>query len=321
MATVGIDVSKAKLDAALLWDDGREAYWQVSNDSHGHHELSGWLQEQGVNAVRVCLEATGRYGQAVAQHLQQQGYSVSVVNPAPVKHFAAALMKRHKTDKSDASVLARYAVQMQPPIWQAPSLLKSQMQELKRLVDDLQTDRTRVQNRLEGLRAGSPARRYLEQQLRQLEQHLQEAQQELDELMNSDDQLQAQCSLLMSITGIGRTSAIQLLSELPDLSRFGSADELVAYAGLYPRQQQSGAQAVRSRLSKQGNPHIRKALYFPALSAKTHNPHLRAFAQRLTAAGKAKMTVVAAVMRKLLVLVYAILKSGHPYDPTFGYNP
>lgn len=321
MATVGIDVSKAKLDVVLLWSDGRETYRQVSNDSAGHHTLSEWLQGQGVSSVPVCLEATGRYGQAVAQHLQQQGYAVSMVNPAPVKHFAAALMKRHKTDKSDASVLARYAAQMQPTLWQPPSLLKSQLQELKRLVDDLHTDHTRVQNRLEGLRAGSPARRYLEQQLRQLEQHLQEAQAELDELMNSDDQLQAQCRLLMSISGIGRISAMQLLSELPDLSGFRSAHELVAYAGLCPRQHQSGSQTVHSHLSKQGNAHIRKALYFPALTAKTHNPHLRAFAQRLRAAGKAKMTVVAAVMRKLLVLVYAILKSGHPYDPTFGLTP
>ena len=320
-ATVGIDVSKAKLDVVLRWGEGREAHRQVSNDSAGHQALAEWLQQQGVEGVGVCLEATGRYGQALAQHLHQQGYRVSVVNPAPVKHFAAALMKRHKTDKSDASVLARYMAQMQPPAWQAPTLLRSQLQELKRLIDDLHTDHTRVQNRLEGLRAGSPARRYLEQQLRQLEQHLQEAQQELDELIASDDHLQAQCALLVSIRGIGRTSAIQLLTELPDLSQFQSADQLVAYAGLCPRQQQSGAQTARSYLSKQGNAHIRKTLYFPALSAKVHNPQLRAFAQRLTAAGKAKMTVVAAVMRKLLVLVYAILKSGHPYDPTFGLTP
>jgi transposase len=317
-ATVGIDVSKAKLDVVLLGSDGGEQHWQGSNDSSGHAALREWLQQQGMSAIPVCLEATGRYGQAVAEHLQQQGYAVSVVNPAPVKHFAAALMKRHKTDKSDASVLARYAAHLQPPAWQPPSRLHSHLQELKRLIDDLHTDHTRVQNRLEGVRAGSPARRYLEQQRRQLEQQLHDAQQELDELIAGDDAMQAQCALLVSIRGIGRTSAIQLLSELPDLSQFQSADQLVAYAGLCPRQQQSGQQPGYSYLSKQGNPQIRKALYFPALSAKTHNPHLRAFAQRLTAAGKAKMTVVAAVMRKLLVLVYAILKSGRPYDPTFG---
>jgi transposase len=89
---------------------------------------------------------------------------------------------------------------------------------------------------------------------------------------------------------------------------------------LCPRQQQLGQQPIYSYLSKQGSALIRKALYFPALSAKTHNPHRRQFAQRLSAAGKAKMTVVAAVMRKRLVLVDAILKSGHPYDPTYGLS-
>ena len=105
-----------------------------------------------------------------------------------------------------------------------------------------------------------------------------------------------------------------------DSRHFHSADELVAYAGLCPHQQQSGSQLRRSWLSKQGNPHLRKALYFPALTAKQHNPHLRRFAQRLTQAGKAKMVVVAAVMRKLLVLIYTLLKSGHPYDPNYGFS-
>ena len=207
---------------------------------------------------------------------------------------------------------------MQPPRWQPPARRERHLQELKRLADDLQTDRTRVKNRLEGLRPDSPARPYLEDQVKQLEQQLRQVDDELQKRVDEDQALQTQCQLLVSIKGIGRLSALQLLAELPDIGQFASADQLVAYAGLCPHQQQSGKQPVYSYLSKQGNPQIRKALYFPALSAKTHNPHLRAFAQRLAAAGKAKMTVVAAVMRKLLVLVYAILKSGRPYDPTFG---
>jgi transposase len=317
-ATVGIDVSKKILDVSLLWTVGRETYRQVENSPSGHLILDKWLKQQVEDMIPVCLESTGRYSHAVAHHLHQQGYPVSVVNPAPVKHFAAALMKRHKTDKSDAHVLARYASQMQPPIWQPPRLIHSQVQELKRLLDDLQTDHTRIQNRLEGLPPGSPARPHLQQQLRQVEQHRENVQRELQDLIEHDTHLQAQCALLVSITGIGMTSATQLIAELPDLSQFHSADQLVAYAGLCPRQQQSGGQVGYSYLSKQGSAHIRKALYFPALTAKTHNPQLRIFAQRLLAAGKAKMTVVVAVMRKLLVLIYAILKSGHPYDPNFG---
>jgi transposase len=316
-ATVGVDVSKAHLDVVVLWHDGREAYQRVTNTPSGHQALSTWLQSC-TSKPPICLEATGRYGDAIARHLHQHGHTVSVVNPAAVKHFAAALMQRHKTDKRDAYVLARYLAQMQPPAWKPPSQLQSDLQDLKRLADELQTDRTRVKNRLEGLRAGSPARRYLEEQLQQLEQQLEQIENALRELLDHDDMLATQCQLLMSIIGIGHTSALQLLAELPDLSRFESAKCLVAYAGLCPHQHQSGSQTNTSWLSKQGSARIRKALYFPALSAKQHNPHLRRFAERLRATGKAKMVVVAAVMRKLLVLVYAILKSRRPYDPTFG---
>lgn len=319
-ATVGIDVSKAHLDVALVWSEGKAVYQRFSNSANGHQALRDWLEQQTALPVPVCLEATGRYGEAIALSLHEQAYPVSVVNPAPVKYFAAALRKRHKTDKSDAHLLALYQAQMQPPEWQPPHQTQTHLQELQRLTDDLQTDRTRVKNRLEGLRPNSPARRYLEEQLKQLEQQLAEVEAEIGKLVEQDPPLQAQCRLLESIVGIGRVSALQLLAELPDLSQFTAAGQLVAYAGLCPHQHQSGAQRPVSWLSKQGNPRLRKALYFPALSAKVHNPHLAPFAQRLSQAGKPKMTVVAAVMRKLLVLVYSILKSGRPYDRHFGFS-
>lgn len=317
---VGIDVSKAKLDVCLLGEAGQTAFQQVANTVAGYEALQAWLRQHNPQPLPICMEATGIYSQAPAQYLYQSHYRVSVVNPAPVKAFAAALMKRHKTDKSDALVLARYALHFNPPLWSPPTLSQSQIHDLKRLADDLQTDRTRVKNRLEGTPSGSPARPYLQDQLAYLEKQLAQVQGELQKQLDEDQGMQHQCRLLTSIIGIGVTSAAQILAELPDLTRFGSADELVAYAGLCPRQQQSGNQIAHSWLSKQGSAALRKALYFPALTAKRHNPHLRHFAQRLTDSGKAKMTVVAAVMRKLLVLIYAILKSGHPYDPHYPFT-
>lgn len=317
---VGIDVSKAKLDACLLREDGCEAYQQVANTPGGHEVLRRWLQTQTSQPMPICLEATGIYGTVLAQYLYQHDYPVSVVNPAPVKAFAAALMKRHKTDKSDAQVLAHYRAHLTPPLWQPRPLAQSQLQDLKRLADDLQTDRTRVKNRLEGSRPESAARRYLEDQLAYLDKQLAQIQADIQKQVDEDEALHNQCRLLTSIIGIGATSALQVLAELPDLTQFDSADAVVAYAGLCPHQQQSGSQLNRSWLSKQGNAALRKALYFPALAAKRHNPHLRQFAERLDAAGKAKMVIVAAVMRKLLVLIYTILKSGHPYDPNYGFS-
>lgn len=317
--TVGIDVSKAKLDACLLGEAGETVYQQVANTGAGYEQLHAWLQQHSPQPLPICLEATGIYAQSPAQYLHQQQYPVSLVNPAPVKAFAAALMKRHKTDKSDALVLAHYVAQFNPALWSPATLSQSRIHDLKRLADDLQSDRTRVKNRLEGTPVGSPARPYLQDQLAYLEKQLEQIQNDLQKQRDADQGLQSQCALLTSIIGIGMKSAIQILAELPDLTRFASADALVAYAGLYPRQQQSGSQTTRSWLSKQGSSALRKALYFPALTAKQHNPHLRHFAHRLRDAGKAKMTVVAAVMRKLLVLIFAILKSGHPYDPNYSF--
>src|ERR1700710_338962 len=104
--TIGIDVSKAKLDVCLLGEAGETAYQQVANTAVGYEQLQTWLQQHSSALLPICLEATGIYSLPPAQYLYEHHYPVSVVNPAPVKAFASALMKRHKTDKSDALVLA-----------------------------------------------------------------------------------------------------------------------------------------------------------------------------------------------------------------------
>jgi transposase len=315
--TIGIDVSKAHLDVAIQGLKAKPLHRQFPYTQAGQSLLVQWLNQHRVHGVPVCLEATGRYSISIALTLYEAGYPVSLENPARTKHFARSLMTRQKTDKVDAAMLAHYVSVMPCRVWSPPSVLYSDLKELQRLVEDLQTDRTRVLNRLEGLRPTSPACRYLNEQLHQLEEQLSQVEQELEKLVDKDDTLNTQATLLTSIKGIGKTTAMGLLAEIPDWSLFNSSDELVAYAGLNPSHHQSGNKAGYSAISKYGNPHLRKTLYYPALSAMQHNPHLKLFADRLKGAGKAKMAVVVAVMRKLLVLAYAILKSGQPYDPNY----
>ena len=132
-------------------------------------------------------------------------------------------------------------------------------------------------------------------------------------------QLRQQRDLLTSIPGIGELTAARLLAELPHWASFTSPKQVAAFAGLSPQQRVSGTSVRgRTRLSKRGSARLRTALYMPAISAKQHNPVLKAFAQRLLDAGKAKMAVLAAVMRKLLLLAFAILKSGRPFDPNYA---
>ncbi len=128
--------------------------------------------------------------------------------------------------------------------------------------------------------------------------------------------LRQQRELLDSIPGIGETTATLLLAEVPDIKRYRSARQLAAFAGLVPRERQSGSSVKgRVRLSKIGNARLRKALYFPAITALRCSPFFQQWAEGLRQRGKSKMSVIGAVMRKLMHIAYGVLKSGRPFDP------
>ena len=318
-AYIGIDVAKLTLDVVVLLDDSMK-YRQTSNDECGWLDLHRWFQCLGVCNNHLCMESTGIYSQGVAYHFHALGYPVSIVNPLRTRSFARSLLQRNKTDKSDAYVIALYCQRMQPDMWHPKSEDSMRLRALSRMLADLESDRVRCLNRAEGLASDNPAQPYIQAQIALFEAQQTQVQAEMDALIASTDDLIRQRDLLKSIVGIGEKTANALLGELPDLSCFASSQELVAYAGLSPQRAESGTSVRRrTKLSKIGATRLRTLLYFPALAAKRHNPHLKIFAARLIDAGKAKMVVIGAVMRKLLVLIYAILKSGQPYDREYGF--
>lgn len=317
---IGIDVSKAILDVTVLVAS-KTLYLQVKNELTGWCELCRWLDELEAQDNPVCMESTGVYSLGVANHLYQQGHTVSVVNPARISAFAGSLLQRNKTDKSDSFTIALFCQRMQPDPWQPQSGTAKRLRALSRFAADLDSDRTRCISRLEGMEEDNPAWRYIKTQIDLIEAQQRDVQAEIDKLIQDDDELRQQRDLLVSIVGIGEKTASALLGELPDLSRFTSSRQLVAYAGLSPQRFESGSSVHRrTKMSKIGAARLRHLLYFPAMAAKKHNPHLKIFAERLKEAGKEKMVVVGAVMRKLLVLVYAVLKSGKPYDREYGFS-
>ena len=131
--------------------------------------------------------------------------------------------------------------------------------------------------------------------------------------------LQKQRDLLTSIPGVGILTAARILGEMPNIAAFRNSKAVAAFAGLSPKHYESGSIRWPSRLSKSGNANLRRALYFPAVTAIRYNPIFQAFADRMKAAGKSNMTIIAAVMRKLLVLGYALLKSGTPFDSSYRF--
>lgn len=316
---LGIDVAKVSLEVALSDGQGRWQTGHFTNNAAGFSRLLEWLRKHASEPVHVCLEATGRYSRAVSRFLHQEGYVVSVINPARIPFYRGLTGQRNKTDKTDAKLLAEFCATHHPEPWTPPTPEQETLQELTRYLNSLKQERTRLHNRLEAGPLTQWVQRDLEEQLARLRERIADLEREVEKAAQHAAKHDAQIQLLTSIPGIGLITAPRFLAEVPDYRRFAHADQLAAYAGLVPKQHSSGTSVHRkATLSKVGNAHLRSAFYMPALSAARFNPVIRRFAQRLAARGKTKMTIVAAVMRKLLTLAYGVLKSGRPFDPNYA---
>ena len=320
MDILGIDISKSKFDVALLRDDQYRTA-TFSNDAVGFVKLGKWLKKRDASQLHVCLEATGRYGDALALFLHEAGHQVSVVNPSRIQAYAASQLKRNKTDKEDAKVIAHFCATQAPAPWKPPSAALQELQALVRHLEALQSMRQQERNRLHAGIPSAAVRETVEAHITFLDKQIEELSQRIRDHIDQNPDLKQRKDLLTSIPGIADVTAARLLAEIPPLERFSGAPQLAAYAGLTPREHQSGATVSRrGHLTKTGNAHLRHALYMPALVAMRWNPIIQAFATRLQQRGKSKMTIVGAVMRKLLHIVYGILKSGRPFDPNYAVN-
>jgi transposase len=318
-AWLGIDIAKDTFAACLLTEQ-TSAAGSFENSPAGLVKLDHWLKKRKATQVHACLEATGRYGEAPAEHLHAAGHTVSVINPARLKAFGQATLTRTKTDQTDAALLADFCRRQQPAAWTPPDPVRRELRALVRRRESLQHLRQQEANRLSSGEDSPTVLESLETLLTAITEQLAAIDKAIAQQVKSDPELKRQHDLLDSITGIGPKTAAALLGEI-DFGIYPSARQVAAQAGLTPRQRQSGT-SVRGkpRLSKQGSSQLRRILYFPAIVAMRHNPIIRAFAQRLLDRGKPKMSVVCAVMRKLLHLCYGVLKTGLAFDPDYQPN-
>jgi transposase len=312
---VGIDVAKAHLDVAYFDDAGKAHHRQFENTLAGLAAARQWLPREDLH---VCLEATGRYSRLAARVLFEQGATVSLLNPLTLRTFARMQREVCKTDKRDALHLARYAALYTPAAWTPADRAYEQLAAMRLRLEQLEAMHQQEQNRLQqetdpGLRACH------ESLLRTLGQQIQHWQSQIRSLIARQADLKTQSQLLCSIPGVAHKTACAVLALAGDLRRFDSSGALARFAGLCPRLHESGT-SVRGRptLCKMGHARLRRALYFPAITALRHNPILRALKERLAARGKTPMQILGAAMRKLLVLCYGVLKSGKPFDPGFA---
>lgn len=315
-AIVGIDVSKKDLSIALFLE-GSFKKRKISNDLKGFKELTDWLNKQCINRIKACLEATGKYGEEISDYLYNQGHQVHVVNPVCIKAFAKSKLSRHKTDEVDALLIAEYASKNELRPYKPKDPVFKELQGLYRSLQSLKDQKTQMINLLENKHCLPKVVQEVYNNLKeQVEKQIQTIERALDLLVASQDILKRDIENIQTVPGIGKMTAIAILAQAPDLSSFENARQLAAYAGLIPCHKTSGTSVKgRSRLSKMGSSSLRKALYFPAIVAKNHNPLLKVFAQKLAKKGKHTMVIIAAIMRKLLHIVFGIVKHKTPFNP------
>lgn len=314
---VGIDVSKRKLDVCVA--TGKKFKTKaVPNTADGHQVLLAWLAERALPAdVPVCLEATGPYSEAVATALADAGWQVSVVNPARVKGFAQSQLSRNKTDRADAKLLAVFAQSVELDVWQP---LPPAVRELRALVERLQALQDMHQqecNRREAMPASAPASvvAMVTDHIRWLAQQIARIEAAIDDHIDGHPELKQDADLIRSIPGLGPKTVARLLAYLGDVRRFTSAKALAAFIGVTPRQRLSGSSVKgRTVICRTGHAAARRSLYMAGIVAKKHNPVVAAMAKRLAGRGLAPKAIVGASMRKLVHLIYGVVRSGIPFN-------
>lgn len=302
---VGIDVSKDRLDVAIL--PGDEVFF-VKRDAEGLDALAARLVPLSPEAV--ALEATGGYETVVAATLSAAGLPVVVLNPAQVRSFGRALGQRAKTDPIDARLIARFTAMTRPEIRPLPDEATVRLADLvarRRQIIAMMTAERQRQKRFTDRRLLKSIGRLLEA----LQRELSEVDTEIDTDIRSSSAWREKEELLASVPGVGPTIARTLIAEMPEL---GALDrrQIAALAGLAPWTRQSGQWKGRSFIGG-GRAPIRAALHMGAITAARHNPALKAFRDRLLAAGKPKMVALVAVARKLLTILNAIIRNKQPW--------
>lgn len=301
---VGIDVAKARLDIAI---HAPARTWQVDNSDAGISAVVQTLRE--LEPTLIVLEATGGFELAVVAALVAAHLPVVVTNPRQVRNFARATGKLAKTDKLDAALLAQFGATLRPTPRALPSEQDEQLTALlvrrRQIVDMLTVE----QNRLHTVRA--PMHLDIQEHIAWLRSKLAKLDDEIDDFIQTTPLWHAKDELLQSVPGIGRITACTLVAMLPELGTL-NRQEIAALVGLAPINKDSGKKRGKRRIFG-GRAPVRNVLYMATLVATKHNPVIRRFYEHLVAQGKEKKVALTACMRKLLVILNAMLHTNSPW--------
>ena len=315
---VGIDVGRDELWACC--DDHKPRCFKHTKT--GIRSLYNWAEKAaGDSCLHICMEATGVYGLSVAYQLHaHRNVDISIINPAQIASYARAQLRRTKTDQVDARVILSFAQSQQPSLWSPESKSLQQLCQLVTQADAIQADLRQWTNRRHAQQYSpnladevKKSQRAIE---RTLKRQLEKIHKSIENLCQNDVELNEQTQLLKTITGVGHLTAVRVLAYGKKALIERNRKQLTAHAGLAPRHRQSGTSVHgKSYIAKQGDRRLRAALYMPTLVAIVHNPVIKSFYQRLLEKGKPKMLAIIACMRKLLLIIRAMLINKKTFNP------
>lgn len=305
--TVGVDISKDTLDVHVF---PAGLTRRLANTAKGFAGLIAWLKDFSV--TRIVFEPTGTYHRAFERRLAEAGLPLVKINPRQARRFAEAIGTHAKTDRVDAAMLARLGAMLKPSIRPAVSPALDEMKELHIARQALIKDRVAAQNRAH-TRRSALLKRQAADRLRQIERQIAAIDAALRAHLKSDPALKARFDILLSIPGLGETTALAIIIDMPELGHIEHKC-VSSLAGLAPMARDSG-QRTGKRFIRGGRAQVRQALYMPALVAARFNADLKAKYRALIAAGKPAKVALTAIMRKLLILANALLRDGRTWAP------
>jgi transposase len=327
---IGIDISADDFYVSLMWFNGKryviKGSRKFSNDHKGFVSFLEWTYKRtkGEKALFV-MEATGVYYEELAYYLHSEGKLVAVTLANKIKHYANSLNVKTKTDKVDAKTIAQFGLERRPDLWKPMSSEFRNLRYLCRERLSLKKELTRIKNQLHALTYSHNANAMVmdlkQQHITFIDNAIEKVEKQILTLIDADKELKESIRKLETIPGIRKLTIITVLCETNGFWGFNSIRQVVSYAGLDVKHHQSGKFAGKSKISKQGNVHIRQCLYMPALSATMHNEPMKQLYERIIERNpNIKRKGVVACMRKMLALVFALWKKGEEFDPNYKWN-
>lgn len=329
--SVGVDISKEKFDACISLLDMDlnlkvKATRKFSNNKSGFSQFMLWIKKHDKQnlVITYTMEATGVYYERLAVFLEKSGCYVSVVLPGKAKFYLKSIGLKSKNDKIDARGLAQMGAEQKLDKWTPYPDSIYMFRSLTRQLENLNKQRTSYNNQLHAIMHSGFENKVVVRQLKQLiklmDKQISDLKQEIQNTVDRDPQMKEKINKICKVKGLGLISVATIIAETNGFALFKKQSQLVSYAGYDVVENSSGKHKGKTKISKKGNSHIRRALHMPALNAKKYEPRFKCLYDRIYEKNKIKMKAYVAVQKKLLLLIYSLWKNNTEYIPDLHIN-